>query len=51
MQDPGDAFELAASEAISKSDERVRRSLVNLDHATRKRILQDNAAELYKIPV
>ena len=34
-----------------KSDERVRRSIGELDFATRKRILQDNAAELYKIPV
>ncbi|MPY92991.1 MAG: amidohydrolase family protein [Acidimicrobiia bacterium] len=34
-----------------KSDERVRKSLIGLEPETRKRIVQDNAAELYKIPV
>ncbi len=34
-----------------KSDERVRKALDALDFPTRKRVLQDNAAELYKIPV
>ncbi len=34
-----------------KSNERVRATMAGLDHATRKRIVQDNAAELYRIPV
>jgi predicted TIM-barrel fold metal-dependent hydrolase len=34
-----------------KSDERVRKALDGLDFATRKRLLQDNAAELYRIAV
>jgi predicted TIM-barrel fold metal-dependent hydrolase len=32
-----------------KSDERVRKSLASLDDHARRRVLQDNAAELYKI--
>jgi uncharacterized protein len=32
-----------------KSDERVRKSLESLDAHSRRRVLQDNAAELYKI--
>jgi predicted TIM-barrel fold metal-dependent hydrolase len=34
-----------------KSDERVRKALDGLDFETRKRILQDNAAELYRIAI
>lgn len=34
-----------------KSDERVRKSLEGLSFETRKRLLQDNAAALYRIPV
>ena len=33
-----------------KSNEKIRATMAKLDHATRKRIVQDNAAELYRIP-
>ena len=36
---------------VCDSIERVRNAIAALDPADQKRILQDNAAELYKIPV
>ncbi len=46
-----DAMGVSRGIVYPKSVERVRDAIGNLDAATQKRILQDNAAELYKIDV